>query len=89
MKTRIQVNTADTREIHEETHGVSLFQSLTSRTHFSLFLSHSITQILEGDQILSVDGFETFGKPIKTVAEMFVGDEGSSVKLLMSRPGSQ
>lgn len=89
MKRRIEVNLTDTREIHEETHGVSLFQSLTIRIHFFLFLSYSITQILEGDQILSVDGFETFGKPIKTVAEMFVGDEGSSVKLLMSRPGSQ
>ena len=89
---RLKTNLMSTLRIHVKFMKklmVPLFFNHSLVAHISLFLSYSITQILEGDQILSVDGFETFGKPIKTVAEMFVGDEGSSVKLLMSRFGSQ
>ena len=34
---------------------------------------------------MAVNGVETFGKPIQEVAKMFVGDEGTTVILRISR----
>jgi hypothetical protein len=44
-------------------------------------------RLAANDQILAVNGVETSGKPIQDVAKMFVGIEGSSVDLKISRNG--
>ena len=49
--------------------------------------AHSSGLLRENDQILCVDGSDTFGKPIQQVAKLFVGVEGSSVDLKICRDG--
>jgi len=51
--------------------------------------AHASGLMRENDQIIAVDGNDTFGKPIQQVARLFVGPEGSTVDLKICRDGMQ